>query len=240
MGAAQKTRSYGEACRLAHALDVIGERWALLVIRELMLGPKRFTDLRQGLPHASTNILTERLRELEARGVIRKRKLPAPSSASVYELTEWGAELEPILTGLGAWGARSPFPPDTQEINADSIVLALRSLFDPGDGEQDLEVSLRLDDEDFHAAVHGSELKIGRGSVEGTDAALVAPAPAFAAVLSGHLPLDAATSAGELEVRSGRRALGRFLKLFPMPDPSECGGIPPAARPARRGRPTPV
>src|SRR3954454_3021436 len=108
-------RSYGDACRFAHALDVVGERWALLVVRELLLGPKRYTDLREGLPKASTNILAERLRELEQRGVVRKRRLPPPYGSSVYELTEWGMELEPIVTRLGAWGARSPFPPDSRE-----------------------------------------------------------------------------------------------------------------------------
>src|SRR4051794_30508646 len=128
-------RSYGEACRFAHALDVVGERWGLMVVRELLLGPKRYTDLREGLPKASTNILAERLRELEQRGVVRKRRLPPPYGSSVYELTEWGMELEPIVTRLGAWGARSPFPPDSREIGADSIVLALRSLFDPGAAE---------------------------------------------------------------------------------------------------------
>lgn len=224
MATATKSRSYGEACRLAHALDVIGERWSLLVIRELMLGAKRFTDLRHGLPHASTNILTERLRELESRGVIRKRRLPPPSSTSVYELTEWGTELEPILTRLGAWGARSPFPPDTQEINPDSIVLALRSLFDSDRAEEDLAVVLRLDGEDFHAVVRAGSLEIGRGALEDPDAILAGSAPGFAAVLSGQLPLDAATSAGEVEVERGRRALGRFLKLFPMPSPCECAG----------------
>src|SRR5215212_5563042 len=124
-------RSYGDACRFAHALDLVGERWALLVIRELLLGPKRFTDLRGGLPKASTNILAERLRELEQGGVVRKRRLPPPAAASVYELTEWGRELEPVITSLGAWGARAPSPPSTTAIGPDSIVLALRSLFDP-------------------------------------------------------------------------------------------------------------
>ncbi|HWB69029.1 MAG TPA: helix-turn-helix domain-containing protein, partial [Solirubrobacterales bacterium] len=160
-------RSYGEACRFAHALDVVGERWGLMVVRELLLGPKRFTDLREGLPRASTNILAERLRELEARGVIRRRKLPPPYAASVYELTEWGQELEPVVTQLGAWGARSPFPPDSEQIGADSIVLALRSLFDPAAAEG-LEASyeLRLGDESFAATVSGGALDLSRGVLE--------------------------------------------------------------------------
>jgi DNA-binding HxlR family transcriptional regulator len=222
--ATTKRRTYGEACRFSHALDLVGERWALLVVRELLLGPKRYTDLRHGLPNASTNILAERLRDLEVGGVIRKRKLPPPYAATVYELTEWGAELEPIVTRLGAWGARSPFPPETMEINADSIVLALRSLFDAEAAvDADLEVSLRLDGEDFHVRGRGAELEIGRGAVEDADGSLTASAAGFAAVLAGQLPLDAAITAGEVEVGRGRRALGRFLKLFPMPEPCRCG-----------------
>ena len=219
MGCGEKRRSYGEACRFAHALDLVGERWSLLVVRELLLGPKRYTDLRQGLPNASTNILAERLRDLEEAGVIRKRKLPPPSPATVYELTGWGEELEPIVTRLGAWGARSPFPPETEEINSDSIVLALRSLFDPeAAAGAELAIELRLDDGEFHATVADGGLEIGRGQLEDPDAVLAGSACAFAAVLGGQLPLDAAVTAGEVEVLHGRRALSRFLKLFPMPE----------------------
>ena len=104
-------RTYGEGCGIAHALDLVGERWALLVIRELLLGPKRFTDLRAGIPQLSPNVLSERLRELERVGVIARRKLGPPGGARVYELTEWGRELEPAVLALGRWGARSPHFP---------------------------------------------------------------------------------------------------------------------------------
>ena len=125
-------RTYADPCRFAHALDLVGERWALLVLwRELLLGPKRFTDLRAGLRHASPNVLSERLRDLEQAGIVRRRKLPPPWGSQVYELTEWGTGLEPVVTHLGAWGARSPFPPTDKGLGTDSIVLALRSLFDP-------------------------------------------------------------------------------------------------------------
>ena len=97
------TRSYGDACGIARALDIVGERWALLVVRELLLGPQRFTDLRRALPGASTNLIADRLRELEGRGVLRRRQLPAPAASRVYELTEWGQELEPVLLALGGW-----------------------------------------------------------------------------------------------------------------------------------------
>src|SRR3954449_5630116 len=101
-------RTYGDGCAIAQALDLIGERWALLVVRELLLGPKRHTDLRSGLPNASPNVLSQRLAELEAAGIVKRRKLPPPAGARVYELTGWGRELEPVVTGLGHWAARAP------------------------------------------------------------------------------------------------------------------------------------
>src|SRR5881398_167543 len=100
-------RSYRQSCGIARALDLVGERWALLVVRELVLGPKRFTDLRHGLPGIGTNILAGRLRELERAGVIRRRTLPPPAASAVYELTEYGRDLEPVMLALGRWGART-------------------------------------------------------------------------------------------------------------------------------------
>ena len=217
-------RSYGEACRFAHALDLVGERWALLVVRELLLGPKRFTDLRAGLPHASPNILSERLRELEQGGVVQRRKLPPPAASSVYELTEWGRELEPIVTQLGAWGARSPLPARApQEIGPDSIVLALRSLFDPeAAGELEATYELR----------HRRGALPGRGRRAASSSSTAAPRPTptrrsrsptpatFAALLTGQLPLDEALGSRRgREIEGGKQAAKRFLRLFPMPEP---------------------
>src|SRR3954464_16003618 len=104
-------RTYGDGCGIAHGLDLIGERWALLVVRELLLGPKRFTDLRAGLPNVSPNVLAQRLRALERVGVVRRRKLPPPAASRVYVLTDWGEDLEPVITQLGRWGARPPLRP---------------------------------------------------------------------------------------------------------------------------------
>jgi len=225
-----KKRSYGEACRFAYALDVVGERWALLVVRELLLGPKRFTDLRTGLAHASSNILSERLRDLEQSGVIQRRKLPPPAASTVYELTEWGRELEPIVTKLGAWGARSPIAPESQEIGPDSIVLALRSLFDPeAAAELDAAYELRLGEQRFHIKIAGDKLEIGRGSAEEPAARIAfADAPSFAAVLAGQLPLDEAVALGAAQIEGSKQAAKRFLRLFPMPEPCECAGVEPA------------
>ena len=124
------SRSYGDACAIARALDVVGERWALLVMRELLLGPQRFSDLRRALPAASSNLVADRLRELTARGVIRRRKLPAPASSWVYELTEWGAGLEPILLALGGWAMGVPLPP-AGTLSATSVLLFLRGSAHP-------------------------------------------------------------------------------------------------------------
>src|SRR4051812_21479986 len=182
-------RSYGEACRFAYALDVVGERWALLVVRELLLSPKRFTDLRAGLPHTSSNILSERLRDLEHGGVIQRRKLPPPAASTVYELTEWGRELEPIVTKLGAWGARSPIPPDSQEIGPDSIVLALRSLFDADAADERAGTyQLRIGEDRFRVEIAGGELELGRGAADDPTVSIaLADAPTFAAILAGQL-----------------------------------------------------
>jgi DNA-binding HxlR family transcriptional regulator len=223
-------RSYGEACRFAHALDLVGERWALLVVRELLLGPKRFTDLRAGLPHASSNILSERLRDLEQGGVIQRRKLPPPAASWVYELTEWGRELEPIVTKLGAWGARSPFPPETQEIGPDSIVLALRSLFDPeAAGDLSATYGLRIGEERFRVEITAGELSLGRGGGDPTASIAVPDAPTLAAVLTGQLPLDDALDSGTVQIDGGKQAARRFLRLFPMPEPCASAGAADAA-----------
>jgi DNA-binding HxlR family transcriptional regulator len=229
-------RSYGEACRFAHALDLVGERWALLVVRELLLGPKRFTDLRAGLPHASSNILSERLRDLEQGAVVQRRKLPPPAASTVYELTEWGRELEPIVTKLGAWGARSPFPPDSEEIGPDSIVLALRSRYDAeAAGDLSGTYELRIGEQRFRVEIADGQLDLHRGRA--TDPALslaAADAPTLAAVLTGQLRLDVALASGAFQIEGSKQAAKRFLRLFPMPEPCECAGSP-APAPAMAG-----
>jgi DNA-binding HxlR family transcriptional regulator len=219
-------RSYGDACRFAYALDLVGERWALLIVRELLLGPKRFTDLRAGLPHASTNILADRLRELERSAIVRHRKLPPPAASSVYELTEWGRELEPVVTQLGAWGARSPIPPDSREIGPDSIVLALGSLFDPeAAGDLTASYNLQIGEDRFRVDVAAGKVELKRGAAEDPDVSLTFPdAPTTAAVLTGQLDFAEALSSGALQIDGAKQSAKRFLRLFPMPEPSVCDG----------------
>ncbi|MEN3305806.1 MAG: hypothetical protein V7603_2008, partial [Micromonosporaceae bacterium] len=125
------SRSYQDACGIARALDVVGERWALLVVRELLLGPQRFSDLRQALPGASSNLVADRLRELAGRGVVDRRRLPPPAAAQVYELTDRGRELEPIVLALGEWGLRIPMPEGPTTLSATSMLIYLRGAARP-------------------------------------------------------------------------------------------------------------
>jgi DNA-binding HxlR family transcriptional regulator len=213
-------RSYGDACRFAYALDLVGERWALLIVRELLLGPKRFTDLRRGLPNASPNILAERLRGLERAGVVQRRKLPPPAPVQVYELTAWGRELEPVVTKLGAWGARSPVPPEHREIGPDSIVLALRSLFDrEAAAEQKADYELRLDGEPFAVRVADGELDLERGEIANPAVAIETDPGTLAALLTGQLPVAGALESGAAHIEGSKRETKRFFALFPMPEP---------------------
>jgi DNA-binding HxlR family transcriptional regulator len=166
-------RTYDDGCAAAHALDLVGERWALLVVRELLLGPKRFTDLRSGLPHASPNVLAQRLRDLEAAGVVRRGKLPPPAASKIYELTEWGRDLEPVIIALGKWGVRSPAKPPDAELSVDSLILSFRTMFDP-DRAGGLEASyeFRLGEDRFRAEVAECRLEVERGTGAGPDAGL--------------------------------------------------------------------
>src|SRR5260370_26666517 len=125
-------RTYGQYCGFARALEIVGERWALLIVRDLLVGPKRFTDLHRGLAGIPTNGLTARLKELEHGGVIQRRLLPRPTGSIIYELTDYGKELEDVVVRLGRWGAKSLGEPRREEIiTADSLVMAMRSTFRP-------------------------------------------------------------------------------------------------------------
>src|SRR4051812_26753827 len=152
-------RKYGQGCGTAYALDLVGDRWALLVVRELVLGPKRFSDLRDGLPGIGPNVLSQRLKELEQVGVLRRRVLPPPAASTVYELTEWGAELEDVVVRLGRWGARSPDMPRDAETRPDWLVLGMRAVYDPDDEPVPTLYELHLGDEVFWARVDDGSLR---------------------------------------------------------------------------------
>jgi DNA-binding HxlR family transcriptional regulator len=210
-------RSYGDMCGIARALDVIGERWALLVVRELILGPKRFTDLRAGLPNIGPDVLSQRLRELEAAGVLTRRTLPPPAASRVYELTERGRALEPVLLALGEWGSAAPIPAGDPPLGVDSTIIALRTLFDArAAGDLAATYELRLGGQVFRARVADGELEIERGEAPEADATIVSdPWPLGGMLWQGYALADA-EKAGDASVEGDRRAAVRFLELFPL------------------------
>ncbi|MBV8990746.1 MAG: transcriptional regulator [Solirubrobacterales bacterium] len=214
-------RTYGDRCGIARALDLIGERWALLIVRELLLGPKRFTDLRAGLPHLGPDVLSQRLRELGRSGIIQRRKLPPPAASQIYELTAWGRELEPVVLGLGRWGSRTPTSDEHSVFGADSAVLALKTLFDPAAAAAlDARYELRLGEQRFALRIRGGTLETSRGEVEHPDAIIETDPATLAGVLWHGRSLARAERSGALALRGDRAAARRFLDLFPLPEPS--------------------
>jgi DNA-binding HxlR family transcriptional regulator len=213
-------RTYQEACGIPRALDRIGERWSLMVVRELMLGPKRFTDLRTGLPHVGPDVLSQRLRDLEEAGVLVRRKLPPPAASQVYELTDWGRELEDVLMALGRWGARAPAAPEGCGMSFDAHLLSLRTLFDPGLAEGfETALELRLGDERFRAIVAG-DLTLERGEVSDPDAVVTTDHETLLAVSHRRLALNEAEASGDMKVEGDREAAERFFGLFVLPEPA--------------------
>jgi DNA-binding HxlR family transcriptional regulator len=214
-------RTYGDGCAIAHGLDLVGERWALLVVRELLLGPKRFTDLKNGLPNASPNVISERLRELERAGVVKRDKLPPPAGSRVYTLTDWGRGLEDIVMPLGRWAARSPSQPHDAPIGADSMALALKGRFDP-EVAKGLRATydLRLGEDRFRIDVSDDEIEVARGGVDRPDATIDTDPDTLAAVLWAGRALAEAQRAGELSIAGDKAAVKRFVRLFPVPEPA--------------------
>ncbi len=211
-------RRYEDACAAAHALDLVGDRWALLVVRELIFGPKRFSDLRSGLPGISANVLAQRLEELDAAGVLRRRRLPPPAAAQVYELTAWGRESEPIFQALGRWAARSPAHDPTLPFSTASLLLSLRTMLDPGRAEGiDARVGLRVGGETFLAGIAGGRIEIEAGPLDGADAVFAGTAPAIAGAVYGGRKLVDLEAEGALRVEGDRALAGWFVTLFPLP-----------------------
>ena len=216
------SRRYEDACATAHALDLVGDRWALLVMRELMLGPRRFGDLRASLTGLSANVLTQRLEGLEAAGVLRRRRLPPPASVQVYELTAWGMESEPILLALGRWAVRSPHHDPTLPLSPVALMLSFRAKFErPRARGLDLSIGFRFGEEAFTVAVREGELVTERGGPEGAGATVAGSPPAVAGLVYGKVPLEALEGQGALSVAGDRSALTRFAGLFELPPKAE-------------------
>jgi DNA-binding HxlR family transcriptional regulator len=211
-------RHYEDACATAHALDLVGERWALLVMRELMLGPKRFSDLRESLPGISANVLTQRLESLETAGILLRRKLPPPAAAQVYELTEWGYESEPIFQALGRWAARSPAHDPSLPFSTASLVLSLRTMFNAERSKgMDARIGFRIGEETFLAHLANGRIEMARGPLDEADLILTGTPPVLAGAIYGGQPLEMLEQAGVLRVEGDRALARRFMSLFPLP-----------------------
>ncbi|MGH3648602.1 MAG: winged helix-turn-helix transcriptional regulator [Micromonosporaceae bacterium] len=207
------TRSYGQACSVAHALDMVGERWSLLIVRELLLGPKRFTDLRAGIPTVSPNVLSQRLRELEGVDVVRNRRLGPPTSAWVYELTDWGRELDAVLIQLGRWGRRSPHRKPAGDASTDALMLAMRCRFRPDSARGlDAEYAVRLDDDDFGIKITDGRLEVGRSTPSAPTATMETDRRTFAGLMTGNQRVDVASAAGEVRLDGDTDAVDRLFE----------------------------
>lgn len=218
-----KTRSYNQFCALAVGLDVIGERWTLLIIRELLAGPRRFTDLMDGLPGISTNLLTERLKSLEYWGVISRRVLPPPAGSTVYELTARGQALEKAVLELGIWG--SQFLPDSLEgfalPSAGAAALAIKAFFHPQQAQAIDEVfELHLDDEVLQVQVKAGEIVVRQGQLLEAGVVFYTGMAVFMGLFSGQIAPEAALAGGLIRVDGDPDALARFLKLSSVPAPA--------------------
>lgn len=212
-------RKYDEGCAVSHALDLIGERWALLIVRELLLGPKRFTDLRAGIPAASPDVLANRLRELAAEGVIHQHKLPPPAGSQVYQLTEWGAELEPIITHLGRWGSRSPSLRHDAHTSVDSLLLSLRSMFDPAVAEGfSTTITLRVEGRPFRVEIVDGELRLAAGEADQPAATMDTDRQALSDLLYAGRSLDETQRSNQVRLTGSTSVIERFLRLFPQPE----------------------
>lgn len=212
------SRSYGDACAIARALDAVGERWALLVVRELLLGPQRFSDLRRALPKASSNLVADRLRELDGHGVVRRRKLAAPASSWVYELTEWGRELEPTVLALGGWGLRAPLPPEPT-LSAVSVLLFLRGSARPDPAAPTATYRLELDDHVWTIRSASGKVDIHPGEPAAPAASLRTDPQMLNALLTNPATLDTSMSDGSVAAAGDLAALRRLLQAVTSHNP---------------------
>jgi len=210
-------RRYDDACGAALGMEYVGERWALLLIRELLLGPRRFGELRAGLPGISANVLTQRLNGLEAAGIVARHRLPPPANAQVYALTRWGYEAEPVVLALAKWALRSPTHDPSLPFSAVSLMLSLKMLLMPERaGDWQARVGFRLGDDSYVAELAAGALTVARGPGD-AEAILSGRPSAFLPVMFGGKPLMAAVNEGAIALEGNRATAERFTTLFRLP-----------------------
>jgi DNA-binding HxlR family transcriptional regulator len=208
-------RTYGQYCGVVRALEMVGERWGLLIVRDLLVGPKRYTDLRNGLPKIPTNILSTRLKEMEEAGVIQRRVLPRPASGVVYELTDYGLELEDVVLGLGKWGAQSlGMLRDGEIFTTDSMIMALRTTFQPKTAKgEHLRYEFHFGPVLIHALIDDGRIAVDEGSIENPDAVFDVAGP-INQVMDGQVTAAEALAAGWIHITGEDEHLEKFAKFF--------------------------
>lgn len=206
-------RSYDDACGLAHALDLIGERWAMLILRELTFGGRRFSELRSDLPGISANVLTQRLAELEERGLVRRSQLPPPASVQVYEATDWALEVSPLIGRLGRWAARSPRHDPTLPLSHASIMMSMQVMIDPAlAGDLAGRFGFRFGRTEYVADLRGGVVDVERRPATGCDVVFTGTPEELAAVIYGGAPIETLAPQGDLDLAR------RYVSIFPLPD----------------------
>lgn len=210
---------YDDACGTAFALELVGERWSLLIVRELMFGGRRFTDLRGGLPGISAKVLTERLEGMEQAGIVKRRQLPPPAATQIYELTRWGYAAEDAIKELGRWAAKSPAHDPTLPLSPASFILSLRTMADVGRAKGlTVTGAIRIGQDRFHIAVKDGAFVADRGEIEAPDFTIAAPlASIIAGAFYGKVPFEDLAGAG-LAFAGDRAAALRFIDLFHLPE----------------------
>jgi DNA-binding HxlR family transcriptional regulator len=211
-------RRYDDACAATHAMDIVGERWALPVMRELMLGPRRFGELKASINGISANVLTQRLEGLEAAGVVKRVKLPPPASVQVYELTQWGYEAGPIFQVMGRWAVRSPAHDPSRPFSTVSLMLSLRTMMavDRTTGLR-ATIGFRIGEEGFLLGIDDGKVDLKRGDPGRADLVFEGATAAIGAAVYAGVPIDALEAEGALKVTGDRDLAARFVTLFPLP-----------------------
>ncbi|MFA7678882.1 MAG: winged helix-turn-helix transcriptional regulator [Pigmentiphaga sp.] len=211
-------RWYEDACATALALEFVGERWALLIIRELMLGPRRFSDLRAALTGISANILSMRLDRMERLGIVQREQLDTPFNVQAYALTPWGQEAEPIFQAMGRWALRSPLHDPLLPLTPVSAVLSLRTLLKPDRPDVRVTVNLRFGADAFIGCLSPEGLALARGQREDADVSIETDTTRFVRVMYGKQPVELAEREGQLNVRGDRELFQRFIACFSLPE----------------------
>lgn len=210
------SRVYGQYCGFARALEIVGERWAMLVVRDLLVGPKRFSDLQRGLPGIPSNILTARLKELESAEVVQRRAMPRVEGGGVaYELTPYGKELDEAVVALGRWGAKRLGEPRSEEIvTEDSMCMALHTTFRPeAAGRTHASYQLEIGPVVVHAIVRNGSVSVGKGALPKPDLVIEA-GPGVRAIMAQEIGPEAALKSKLVRIRGDRKHFERFAKMF--------------------------